>query len=128
MALKDSLTLFAQPERLRKPQFWLNLTLQPKLWLRWNPFFLPLGVQLELAIYVLILQASSLQFTLMIRSLSFQTIGLSPMKISCCNEPLRTACHSVFCRSGTRPFPPSSILNHSCAPRYTCLFGAMGER
>ncbi|MDY4508652.1 MAG: hypothetical protein SPD95_08010, partial [Candidatus Faecousia sp.] len=45
------LTLFAQPKRLRKPQFWLNLTLQPKLWLRWNPFFLPLGVQLELAIY-----------------------------------------------------------------------------
>ena len=50
-SLKHSLTLFAQPERLRKPQFWLNLTLQPKLWLRWNPFFLPLGVQLELAIY-----------------------------------------------------------------------------
>ena len=22
-----------------KPQFWLNLTLQPKLWLRWNSFF-----------------------------------------------------------------------------------------
>jgi len=33
------LTLFAQPKRLRKPQFWLNLTLQPKLWLRWNQFF-----------------------------------------------------------------------------------------
>lgn len=28
---KHSLTLFAQPERLRKSQFWLNLTLQPKL-------------------------------------------------------------------------------------------------
>ena len=38
-SLKHSLTLFAQPERLRKPQFWLNLTLQPKLWLRWNSFF-----------------------------------------------------------------------------------------
>ena len=37
-------------------------------------------------------------------------------------------CHSVFCRSGIRPFPPSSILNHSCAPRYACLFGATGER
>ena len=30
-SLKHSLTLFPQPERLRKPQFWLNLTLQPKL-------------------------------------------------------------------------------------------------
>src|SRR5574344_1711 len=38
-SLKHSLTLFAQPERLRQPQFWLNLTLQPKLWLRWNSFF-----------------------------------------------------------------------------------------
>ena len=38
-SLKHSLTLFAQPKRLRKPQFWLNLTLQPKLWLRWNSFF-----------------------------------------------------------------------------------------
>lgn len=38
-SLKHSLTLFAQPKRLRKPQFWLNLTLQPKLWLRWNQFF-----------------------------------------------------------------------------------------
>ena len=35
------------------------------------------------------------------------------IKISCCNEPLRTACHSVFCLSGTRPFPPSSI----CPPK-----------
>ena len=24
---------------VEKPQFWLNLTLQPKLWLRWNSFF-----------------------------------------------------------------------------------------
>ena len=38
-SLKHSLTLFTRSERLRKPQFWLNLTLQPKLWLRWNSFF-----------------------------------------------------------------------------------------